>query len=370
MSAQEVLVSAGTQIGIDSRNRVRGLDELRGISILFVMLCHGTVLWNWMPSEFSGYGFHGVVLFFIVSGYLITRILMDTRDTPSYFSTFYINRFFRIWPLMLVALLVSALLNSATAKYVVFNLLLVNNYAYAYGIEPMFRTDVMWSLAIEEQFYLIWPALVALLAGKRLKAAATLIVLLGLMFDAGLIPSGAGPVFKTTHGNMQYIAMGALIATGRDGVRWIVGAWAAFILIWMVSRGMYALADFRYIWHGISFMLALLVHGTVHGRLALSNRFLAHSGRLCYGLYIIHFFVSAYTLQFLGQGVFLPGAVYVGISFLFATASLRFFEIPVMRKRSLFHNPGTQRTMLIFGLTFTILCSVVGMMNLLILGSR
>jgi peptidoglycan/LPS O-acetylase OafA/YrhL len=366
----ELSASDGTVVGSGSRNRVRGLDELRGLSILFVMLCHGTVLWNWMPPAFSGYGFHGVVLFFIVSGYLITRILVDTRDTPNYFSVFYINRFFRIWPLMLVALFVSALLYPDTAKYVVFNLLLVNNYAYAYGVEPMFRTDVMWSLAIEEQFYLLWPAVVVLLAGRRLKLAAALIVLLGLLFDAGLIKGGSGPIFKTTHGNMHYIAMGALIALGRNGIRWVLGAWTIFVAIWLVQRGFHSLGDFRYIWHGISLVLALVVHGTVHGSLAFKNRFLAYSGRLCYGLYIIHFFVSAYTLQYLGRGVFFPGAVYIGLSFLLAIASFRYFEMPAMRQRDLFYVNGTPRTLLIFGLTFTVLACIVGMMNLLIIGPK
>jgi peptidoglycan/LPS O-acetylase OafA/YrhL len=271
---------------------------------------------------------------------------------------------------MLAALLVSALLYQSTAKFVVFNLLLVNNYAYAYGMEPMFRTDVMWSLAIEEQFYLLWPAIVVLLAGQRLKLAAALIVLLGLLFDAGLIRGGAGPIFKTTHGNMHYIAMGALIALDRNGIRWILGAWATFVALWLVRRGVHAVGDFRYIWHGISLALALVVHGTVHGRLAFRNRFLAYSGRLCYGLYIIHFFVSAYTLNYLGRGVFLPGAVYVGVSFVLAIVSFHHFEMPAMSQRTLFYVNGKPRTLLILGLTFTVLVSVVGMMNLLIIGPK
>ena len=138
--------------GVASKLRIAGLDELRGLSILWVMICHGAVLWTWMPLVLNGYGFHGVVLFFIISGYLITRILLDSTAKEGYFTTFYINRLVRIWPLMLVALVVSALIWPSTARQAVFNLLMINNYAYAYGVEPMMRTDVMWSLAIEEQF--------------------------------------------------------------------------------------------------------------------------------------------------------------------------------------------------------------------------
>ena len=89
--------------GIKEWKRIAGLDELRGLSILWVMLCHGSVLWKWILSSFGGFGFHGVVLFFVISGYLITRILFETKVNNQYFGRFYINRIFRIWPLMLLA---------------------------------------------------------------------------------------------------------------------------------------------------------------------------------------------------------------------------------------------------------------------------
>jgi len=129
-------------------SRIAGLDELRGLSILWVLLCHVTVLWKWMPASFSGYGFHGVVLFFIISGYLITRILIDSLGSDQFFRKFYISRIFRIWPLMLLALAVSLVIEPKGILALPFNLLMVNNYAYAFGVEPMVRTDVMWSLAI------------------------------------------------------------------------------------------------------------------------------------------------------------------------------------------------------------------------------
>lgn len=312
------------------KGRIAGLDELHGLSIFLVMVCHGTSLWTLMPPQFGGYGFHGVALFFVISGYLITRILVESQGKPGYFSTFYLNRIFRILPLMLATLLFSAIIWPEQARMVVFNLLLMNNYAY--GIEPMVRTDVMWSLAIEEQFYLVWPAAVFLLGARLLPAAAAVITFLSFSFDAGLIPGGEGIIFKTTHGNMQYIAMGALIAAG--GLRYLVGAWTAFVALYAWQQGVSSLVDqFRWIWHGLSMLMALLVYVTIHHRPLIRLAPLAYVGKLCYGIYIIHFFVSSATMQTFGTGVIWQGTFYMVASLVLAYLSFRFFEVPVLNLR-------------------------------------
>lgn len=348
--------------------RIAGLDELRGLSILWVMICHGAVLWTWMPLALNGYGFHGVVLFFIISGYLITRILLNSSAKEGYFSTFYINRLVRIWPLMLVALAVSALLWPSTARQAVFNLLMVNNYAYAYGVEPMMRTDVMWSLAIEEQFYLLWPACVFLLAGlwrgRALPFATAAIVVAGLCFDAGLLPGGDGIIFKTTHGNMQYIAIGALIAM-EGGLRWMLGAWAAFVLAWLASHGVSDIGGFRYIWWGVTFALGLLVWATIHVRPLLRFAPLAYIGKLCYGIYIIHFFISWAVFEHFRNGVAWQGSLYLGLSLGLAALSFHFFELPLLGMRGRIIASPKARAALFAGAALVVLVSAVSMIPLL-----
>ncbi|KDD66083.1 hypothetical protein V466_26065 [Pseudomonas mandelii PD30] len=328
-------LSAAKPLVIHQSKRILGLDELRGISILWVMWCHGTALWSWMPSVFSGYGFHGVVLFFIISGYLITKILIDQQGQPKYFSSFYISRIFRIWPLMLLALVVSALLFPDKIGAGVYNLLMVNNYAYAKGVEPMVRTDVMWSLAIEEQFYLIWPAVAFLLGGGRAFAVcAAVIVFVGLGFDADLIPRGAGIIFKTTHGNMQYIAMGALIAFGRNGIKLLLAAWLAFFVFWLGAKGVVnGIEEFRWIWWGVSFVLALLVAYTVEKGPLVTSFPLAWVGKLCFGIYLIHFFISWSVLEIFGKGIVLPGVLYFVVSLVLSYLSFRYFEKPILDMR-------------------------------------
>lgn len=362
MSANAIAVSSVSSASGEGRvsarveSRIAGLDELRGLSILWVMLCHGTSIWTWMPSSFSGFGFHGVVLFFIISGYLITKILIDVKGEPYYFSGFYINRFFRIWPLMIVALVVSALLWPEKMGAGIFNLLMINNYAYAYGIEPMVRTDVMWSLAIEEQFYLIWPAFTFLLGRKTLALSASLIVFVGLSFDAGLIPGGGGIIFKTTHGNMQYIAMGALIAIGPSGIKWLLAAWGTFFISYLKINGFLSgLESFRWIWYGVSFLLAVIVSFTVYQKPVLTWPPLASVGKLCYGLYLIHFFISWATLEYFGAGVVWQGVFYLIVSFLLAFLSYRFFEKPVL---------GFRRHVMAFERLRVLLFAVLGLMIL------
>jgi peptidoglycan/LPS O-acetylase OafA/YrhL len=346
---------------IKDKDRVGGLDELRGLAVLWVMICHGTGLWTWMPFAFAGYGFHGVVLFFVISGYLITRILVEGKGREQYFSHFYINRFFRIWPLMLLVMAVSAVLWPAYAKMGVFNLLMINNYAYAFGgnMEPMMRTDVMWSLAIEEQFYLFWPVLVFFLSKRALGIVSAVIVFVGLCFDAGLIPSGHVIIFKTTHGNMQYIAMGALLAIGKEGIKHLMAAWGAFMLAWMGFHGIGALSEFRWIWYGVSFALGLLVYLTIYWRPLVRNSWLADVGKLCYGLYLIHFFISYFVMQYLGRGVWMQGLVYFVVSFVLAILSFKYFERPMLNLRTRFHESERLRIVLFASFGFVATFSVV-----------
>jgi peptidoglycan/LPS O-acetylase OafA/YrhL len=337
---------------------VGGLDELRGLSVLWVMLSHGTGLTTWMPTAFAGYGLHGVILFFLISGYLITRILVDSKARLDYFGRFYINRMFRIWPLMLLALLVSVLIWPAYAPSAVYNFLLMNNYAYAMGIEPPVRTDVMWSLAIEQQFYLFWPVAVWLFSEKALLLLTSLIVLTGLGVDGGLLPHGGVKVVHvSTLATMQYLGMGVLLAFGRTGLKYLLGTWSVF-LVWWVSQAAIPVSEFRWVWYGVTFALSLLVYQTIHRKPLLQCRYLAFTGERCYGLYLIHFFVSALAFAGIGKGIWMAGAAYFVLSILLAVVSYEYFERPVRSLRVHFYENTRLRVGLFAGVGFMMLVNV------------
>lgn len=346
------------QVQIPVHSQVPGLDELRGLSILWVLVCHGTGLTIWIPKAFAGYGYHGVILFFVISGYLITRILMESRSREDYFSHFYINRLFRIWPLMLFALLVSVLIWPTHARSVIYNLLIVNNYSYAMDIQPPVRTDVMWSLAIEQQFYLFWPVAMWLLSEKALLIITSLAILAGLGIDGGLLPNGGVKIISvTTHGTMQYLGMGVLIAFGREGMKYLFGTWAIFLVWWIAQPGA-AVSEFRWGWYGLTVAIAVLVYHTIHGKALLRSRCLAFTGERCYGLYLIHYFVATFAFKCIGKGVWLAGATYIILSFMLAIFSFRYFERPLQALRVHFHRNARLRVGLFAGLGFMLLVNV------------
>ncbi len=167
-----------------SEHRVQVLDGIRGLAILLVTLyrfskeaVHGLDL-NSMLRGLIQFGSSGVELFFVLSGFLITRILIDTRHSPTYFSTFYYRRSLRIFPLYYLSLILFLwILPSALNNPSLFaeardrslylwtyttNIKMSVENAWSFGY-----LDHFWSLAVEEHFYLVWPIIV-LCAGNRL----------------------------------------------------------------------------------------------------------------------------------------------------------------------------------------------------------
>jgi peptidoglycan/LPS O-acetylase OafA/YrhL len=156
-----------------------GLDVLRGIAVLSVFFFHGLKwylpLGAWAEShvrqvaQVVSFGWLGVNLFFVLSGFLITGILLDTRTKKNYWSSFYIRRFLRIAPLYLVVLAILKFALNCTWAYVILCLFYLANFALEFRI-PGPGYGALWSLAVEEQFYLVWPYVVRRLGLRALAA--------------------------------------------------------------------------------------------------------------------------------------------------------------------------------------------------------
>ena len=168
---------------------VPALDGVRGLAILLVLLVHITEIVRDLPiARYLSFGWIGVDLFFVLSGFLITRILLDTHSNAGYFRRFYIRRGLRIWPLYYVFLVCMLLLVHVLAKPAFsgssaggehFKFALVSPvYLYlffAQNLNPQSlfclkdsMLSVTWSLCIEEHFYLAWPICVRIFSRRTL----------------------------------------------------------------------------------------------------------------------------------------------------------------------------------------------------------
>jgi peptidoglycan/LPS O-acetylase OafA/YrhL len=143
------------------------LDTLRGIAVLGVMCLHA---FFWQYASFSfGYwgrfilnitrpGWVGVNLFFVLSGFLITGILLDSRSRPDYYRRFYTRRALRILPAYYLLLLCLLLLRSSSPAFVGLSFIYLSNVTNFFGVSCDYGP--LWSLAVEEHFYILWPTVV------------------------------------------------------------------------------------------------------------------------------------------------------------------------------------------------------------------
>src|SRR5665213_2199007 len=198
-----------------------GLDYLRGIAVAAVVFYHG-FYWS-TPANFHNYfarvfvkatvfGWLGVNLFFVISGFLITGILMDTKHQPEYFKSFYTRRVLRILPAYLLMNVVLYLFHFSTWINVVVSLLYLANMN---GVLPVSAGyGPFWSLSVEEQFYVFWPWIVRKLSTRGLALFAFAVCLLepGLRLISFYGKPPLGDIHEATWLIVDNLAIGALLA--------------------------------------------------------------------------------------------------------------------------------------------------------------
>jgi peptidoglycan/LPS O-acetylase OafA/YrhL len=253
------------------RGRAPELDGLRGAAILLVMANNfydgpaGGGLDYALYHVFKS-GWIGVDLFFVLSGFLITGILCDTRDSPRYFRTFYARRVLRIFPLYYGFLILWTLLLAWSPAFTAaerqgwqsnqwwYWLYLANLHLGAVSGATPGEPTVFWSLAVEEQFYLIWPLLIWLVSRDRLPAVCLVLMVCALLLRVGwhaAAPAIGSPdtLYFLTPARMDALAAGALLAVlVRDPGRWrllarragpLAAALSTLLLAWLVwTRGL------------------------------------------------------------------------------------------------------------------------------------
>ncbi|HEY7376986.1 MAG TPA: acyltransferase [Polyangia bacterium] len=203
------------------RGRIPSLDGLRALSIGLVILSHLNGTGGFITSEEIGrwhLGTLGVRVFFVISGFLITTLLLEEVDRTGAISLrgFYMRRFFRIFPAFYALCLVLFALNAARLITLHHgDVLAAATYTMNYHHDRSWYVGHLWSLAVEEQFYLLWPALLVFVGigrGHRMALAVLLIAPL-LRIGLGVFPAfraGIGESFPTV---ADALATGCLLAT-------------------------------------------------------------------------------------------------------------------------------------------------------------
>lgn len=201
------------------------LDVLRGLAICFVVFYH-----NFGSLSFFRFGWMGVDLFFVLSGYLITDLLLKSRENKFFFRNFYIRRILRIFPLYYLVLLLfftlAPIIFSQQGPGTTFSYYNDNKtYFWTYfqnwllvekGAPPVPFMAHFWSLAVEEQFYMLWPVIVFFVKpNSRLKKV--ILVLIGVSVVTRIVtwaqfPHEVETYYCNTIARMDSLLMGSLLA--------------------------------------------------------------------------------------------------------------------------------------------------------------
>jgi peptidoglycan/LPS O-acetylase OafA/YrhL len=365
-----------------SARHIRSLDGLRGIAFLLIFVRHYAVSGHLSSKTMrfvenaGSAGWMGVDLFFTLSGFLITGILLDTRDQPHYFRNFYARRALRIFPLyygfFFVLLLLTPFVHLQWRPGHIAYLFYAGNLAGNLDssltqIKPAVEMLHFWSLAVEEQFYLIWPFLV-LAIGSRKTLVRTCFALsaVGLLLRIAIMvrfpQTGAEWTYAQLPTHMDGLLAGALAAIWfRElplqailaRVRWLLPISAVILAVIIAYSGHPNFNSFGMTVLGFPvlavffacILLLSLKPGTLSNRIG-SVSFLRFVGKYSYGMYIFHYVFSPATGPYLPvlqahlHSIVLGGLAYVAIAFLgtllLAVASYNLYERHWLRLKSKF----------------------------------
>jgi peptidoglycan/LPS O-acetylase OafA/YrhL len=269
------------------------LDGLRSVAVMLVLYSH-----FWDPASLASA--FGVKLFFVLSGYLITGILLDARGVPgAKLRHFYLRRGLRLWPAYYLVLGLAVLANADGIRAVAWwHALYASNVLFALREAYVpWLTAAWWSLAVEEQFYLLWP-LIILTVPNRLHAVSCLVLVgLGLAIRLLLDFSGAADqVYSLLPAVLDGLAGGALLTVlRRAGARSLVLLPAAGLAGLAVWAGLLFAGMGETTWATLPLLAALmaLVDRGANGPPDTLARALSLSpavflGRISYGIYLYH----------------------------------------------------------------------------------
>jgi len=356
------------------------LDGLRGIAILLVLLWHffisivdRTQVFSDLQivNEFFKYSipalkwtWSGVDLFFVLSGFLIGRILIENKGSQNYFKTFYIRRSFRILPIYILSIVAFWIFyNSEFASN--FSWLVENPkpiFSYLLFIQNFFMGEtgfganwlsITWSLAVEEQFYLLLPLIVFYCRPKTLLGISVIGIVLAVIFRLTL---PGLYTYVLLFSRMDALLMGVLIAIFSrneffmkylNKVSSYLVALNVLMLILIVLLTLKANGgkiggvlnhSVFAVFYSITLLLCISEGNNLIKNICRSS-FLIHIGKISYGIYLYHYFILGILFQiFIGSSPFITDLLSFSISlasliatYILAITSFHWFEKPLIK---------------------------------------
>jgi peptidoglycan/LPS O-acetylase OafA/YrhL len=287
---------------------MKQIDGLRCIAIIMVLLTHFASSINYFLSV----GYYGVDLFFTISGFLITSILINSKE-PFFksYKKFLGRRTLRIFPLYYVAILVLYLAQHPfVQQYLFYFLSYTYNYARVKYSIPSNSASHYWSLGVEEQFYLFWP-IVVLLLRKHLKLLIAIIVVL-------VVACFLQMVFNMVHCINPYNTYGLIPRAGSLGIgalgavltyinklphKLLSNKLAEYILLVVLATCLITHSNLKYPILAICSTILVLKASTNNYKIQWLNQFLfnkkiGYIGSISYGIYVVHFPLAQYVTEY------------------------------------------------------------------------
>lgn len=318
--------------------RIPELDALRGIAVLSVVLYHA------YPQTFFA-GWIGVDLFFVLSGFLISSVILEHVSDRGFFATFYFRRALRIWPIYYLTLLAVLALNAASPNGypttgLLWHVFFVQNLPHYWrGVTPPFVATFgpSWSVAVEEQFYLFWPITIWLAGRRRVVPISCALLAVAVSARAIGLPN------CLLGSRLDGLALGSILAVSMPSMRAITAVGltgAATLFAALITHWGDPIPRCEPI---IFLAAAALFFGVVGAAIRLTGtramwplrlRPLRWLGTVSYAMYMFHFPILVYTPAVLSRlGVMsgpVIGLVEMALILGLPAISYRFIEGPIL----------------------------------------
>jgi peptidoglycan/LPS O-acetylase OafA/YrhL len=338
--------------------KIPQLDAVRGIAVLLVLV-HNTDRYPSLHLQWlSANGWMGVDLFFVLSGFLITGILLDTKQSKGYFKNFYARRCLRIWPLyyaVLFFMFVVVPIIRPSEAHTVFEARSAPWWSYLFFLQnflvpvPSMATGplgVTWSLAVEEQFYLFWPLIVRFCNESQLRKIALTVICISPALRFYLSMRGV-EIYSNPFCRWDGLMAGALLALLLRSPRFVASefvnrSWAALFVavpLILISESFhtkwitFSLTAFA----SLSFVYLALYSRQRSLQWLLNTRFLVYTGTISYGIYLLQKIPLDGVKTFHWENHYILALPITALTtYLMATLSWNFLEKPFLKLKRFF----------------------------------